>query len=166
MPRPSDRDRKRIEANRKANAARRDDEAKREKQAAARVQKIISNALDRPRTREMLPDLHSLIEKLESAYDLAMASGQAKSAVDATMAMGRLLGLVVDKSAIAVGDFRMGKTKEEILNDLQESIGEGPTRRFMDFIESERRRYRGGDAIEVEHRRLDNGGGANGADHE
>src|SRR5258708_5294666 len=164
MPRPDKETKKRIEARRRSNQVGRDDAAAREKQAAARVQKIISSALDRPRMRDTLPDLHNLIEKLESAFDLAMASGQAKSAVDATMAMGRLLGLVVDKSAIAVADFRTPQTREDVINDLRESIGDGPTQQFLDMVEEFRRRYKGDGVIEGSARRLN--GSAHGADND
>src|SRR5262245_28016778 len=87
MPRPDKETRKRIEANKKANALRRDDIAAQEKRTAERVQKILDEALSRPRSRETLPDLHNLIEKLESAYNLAMATCQPKAATDTVMAM-------------------------------------------------------------------------------
>src|SRR5215813_6156435 len=103
MPRPSPSDRRKIEARRKANAKLRDDAAEREKRVAAQVEKIVSGALVRSRGCEALPDVPELIQQLEEARLLAMASGQAKAAVDAVMAQGRLLGLVVDRSAVAVG---------------------------------------------------------------
>src|SRR5258708_7843579 len=130
MPRPSPNERRRIEARRKANEKLRLDAAAHDERVKLQVEKIVKGALGRPRTRDTMPDLHELIERLWSAYDLAMASGQAKSAVDAVMAVGKLTGLLIDRSAVAVGDLRGVRTKEEILAALQEHIGEGPTRRF------------------------------------
>jgi hypothetical protein len=143
---------------RAANAKRRDDEAAREKQTAARVQSIITTALDRPRSRETLPDLHDLVSKLESAYDLAMATSQPKSAVDCVLAMGRLTGILVDRSAVVHGtpaDFK--KSKEEVLADLRDEIGDAAMERVMKM-------YRAiyGDNGVIEGRRLSNGNGAGG----
>jgi hypothetical protein len=185
MPRPSDRDRKRIEANRKANAARRDDEAKREKQTAARVSKIVGDAraahekrvaarvskifddaLDRTRARDTLPDIAELVAQLDEARMAALACypPQAGAAVAATMAAAKLLGYVIDKSAVAVADFRTPKTREDVLNDLREAIGDGPTQQFLEIVESMRRAYNGDDVIEGSARRLN--GSADGGDDE
>src|SRR5262245_29715249 len=150
MPRPSPSDRRKIEARRKANAARRADIAAQERRTAERVQKIIDESLSRPRSRDTLPGLHDLIEKLESAYDLAMATNQAKAASDTVMAMGRLLGLVIDKSqsAVAIGspaDFQ--QTEAEVIANLRERVGDGPTELFletMDKVKQEWRRRHGG----------------------
>ncbi len=168
----------RREARFTANAKRRDDEAAREKRAAVRVQKIISTALDRP--RKTLPGLHDLIERLEAAYDLAMATNQAKSAIDATMATGRLLGLVIDKSAVAIGDLReKPKTWEETIEEMRNNIGDKRTEIFLEAMEEadekiralnpgsfhDRHGYHGrhghgdddSDDDVIEHRRLGNG---------
>ena len=163
MPRPDKETRKRIEANKKRNAALRDDAAEREKRVAAQVEKIVSGALVRSRGREALPNVPELIQQLEEARLLAMASGQAKAAVDAVMAQGRLLGLVIDRSAVAVAGVGFGgqaKTHDEIIRDMRESIGNEATQQFLQAIEDMRRTYNGrsdDDAIEVEYRRNGNG---------
>jgi len=156
MPRPSPADRRKIEARRREKQAMRDSAAERERRTADRVQKILDEALSRPRSRETLPDLHNLIEKLESAYDLAMATNQAKAATDAVMAMGRLLGLVIDKSqsALAIGspdDFR--KTEAQVIEEMRERFGDRETEKFLQAIDVAREAYRafeaGDDTIEI-----------------
>jgi DnaJ-domain-containing protein 1 len=129
MPRPDRETKRGIEQRRAANAKLRDDAAAREKQMQARVQSIIATALDRPRLQDTLPGLHDLIQRLEAAYDLAMAATQPKAAIDATMAMGRLLGLVIDRSAVAIGDLR--EAKEEAIRNLEEEIGPAAFDRVM-----------------------------------
>src|SRR6266850_3491003 len=141
MPRPSPSDRRKIEARRKANARIRDTEAERKKQMDARVQSIISTALDHPRARDTLPDMHDLVERLWSAYDLAMATNQAKSAVDAVMAVGKLTGLLIDRSQsaiavagqISVGGAGSGKfeTIGDLVEDLRENYGERTAQKFI-----------------------------------
>jgi hypothetical protein len=173
MPRPSPNERRKIEARRKANAQIRDTEAERKKQMDARVQSIISAALDRPRSRELLPDLHSLLEKLESAYDLAMATNQANSAIAATMAMGRLLGLVIDKSAVAVagqvsvfgaGSRKEPQTIEDLVDDIRETLGPRATQRFIEGLKVMGVEFDDDDNV-IEGRRIGNGD-ANGVDHD
>jgi hypothetical protein len=128
----------------------------------AQVEQIVNGALVRSRGREALPNVAELIQQLEEARHLAMATSQPKAAIDATMAMGRLLGLVIDRSAVAVGspdDFR--KTQEQIIQDMREAIGDGPTQQFLEAMENMRRTYNGrrgdDDVIEGEARHLGNG---------
>jgi hypothetical protein len=174
MARPSESERRRIEARKKANARLRDTEAERKKQADARVQQIISTALAQPRARDTLPDMHDLIERLWSAYDLAMASGQAKSAVDAVMAVGKLTGLLIDRSqsAIAVagqiGVSGIGSQKfeniEEIVEDVRERLGERTAQMFLKTMEVMKRVFdEDRDATDDEIRQIRNGG-ANGVE--
>jgi hypothetical protein len=121
--------------------------------------------LARTRGREaVLPDLPELLERLEEARLLAMASGQANAAVAAVMAEAKLCGFVIDKSAVAHADFRMGKTKEDVINDLREAIGDGPTQQFLKIVESMRRAYNGDGVIEGSARRLN--GSTDGADND
>jgi hypothetical protein len=190
MPRPDKETRKRIEARRAENKKKRDDAVAREKQTvarvskvvddaraahekrvAARVSKIVDDALDRTRARDTLPDIAELVAQLDEARMAALACypPQAGAAVAATMAAAKLLGYVVDKSAVAIGDFREGKpqTTEELIADMRDQHGEEAAQRFLDFIENERRirGHRGDFYDRLEARRLGNGS-ANGADDE
>src|SRR5215813_12410007 len=142
MPRPSPNERKRLESRRCEKQALRESAAERERRTADRVQIILDEALSRPRSRETLPDLHSLIEKLESAYALAMTTSQPKPAIDAVLAMGRLLGLLVDRSATVIGspdDFR--RSDEEIVARMRERVGDEETERFLQAVDHMRKAY-------------------------
>jgi DnaJ-domain-containing protein 1 len=171
VPRPSPNEKRKIEARRRANERLRNTEAERKKLADVRVQQTISNALDHPRARDTLPDMHDLIERLWSAYDLAMATNQATSAINAVMAVGKLTGLLIDRSAVAVagavsvgiGSRKEPQTIEEIVEDLRENIGDRTAQRFIEMLRGMGMYDNNGDDAEViEARRLGNGD-ANGA---
>jgi hypothetical protein len=158
MPRPSPNERRKIEARKRVNEKIRLDAAAHDERVKLQVEGIINGTLARTRGREaVLPDLPELLERLEEARLLAMASGQANAAVAAVMAEAKLCGFVIDKSAVAHADFRMGKTKEDVINDLREAIGDGPTQQFLKIVESMRRAYKGDGVIEGSARRLGNG---------
>ena len=58
---------------------------------------------------------------------------QANAAVNATLAMGRLLGILVDRHAVAVGkpdEFRAVDREEEIIERLRERHGSRIAERF------------------------------------
>jgi len=178
MPRPSPNEKRKIEARRKANAKLRDDNAEREKAVAVRVQRIVSDALDRSRARETLPDVAEVIARLEDARMAALACypPQANAAVNAAMAQAKVLGYVVDKSAVAVGspeDFV--KTEEEVLQNMRERVGNRATETFVKLMKVMREASKVGDddVIGIQYRSLGyrpldgNGdGSANGAANE
>jgi hypothetical protein len=185
MPRPSPNERRKIEARKKANAMRRNDEASREKRVAAQVEKIVSGALTRTRGREaVLPDLPELLERLEEARLLAMASGQANAAVAATMAEAKLCGYVIDKSqsAIAVagsigvsgmGSRKEPQTIEDIVEDMRENLGDRAAQTFIVLLRGMGFKYDGGDVDPIETQRITQSimrrlgsGDVNGADHD
>jgi hypothetical protein len=61
------------------------------------LQQICDDALKRIKTREGLPDVPALVERLDAAYEMAMVTRQPNAAVNAIMAQGRLLGLIIDR---------------------------------------------------------------------
>jgi hypothetical protein len=78
----------------------------------------------------VLPTVPDLVDKLEKAYALAMATSQPVAAVSATMAIGRLLGLVIDRSAVAIaqvgperfhGDIEV--QREAVFERIRERVG-------------------------------------------
>src|SRR5258708_29491333 len=103
MPTPSPNERRKIEARKKANEKIRLDAAAHDERVKLQVEGIISGTLARTRGREsVLPDLPELLERLEEARLLAMASGQAGAPVNAVMAEDKLCGFVFDKSQSAL----------------------------------------------------------------
>jgi hypothetical protein len=167
MARPSESEKRRIEARKKANEKIRLDAAAHDERVKLQVEQIINGTLARTRGREAaLPDLPELIERLEEARLLAMAAGQPGAAVAATMAEAKLCGFVVDKSQSAVavaGAFSISgaknrgepQTVEEIVEDLRESLGDRGVQRFIQLLDGMGIRY--GDDDPVEARRLADG---------
>ena len=143
MPTPNRNERRKIEARRAANKAARDEAAEREKRTAARVQGILDNALGRTRERGALPDLAELISQLDDARMVALSTHppQANAAVNATRAMSRLLGLLVDRSVVAVGspsEFMHGDVadqKRALFERMSERVGSKKAQRMLAFIE-------------------------------
>jgi hypothetical protein len=177
MPRPSPSERRRIEARKKANEKIRLDAAAHEERVKLQVEQIISGTLARTRGREAtLPDLPELLERLEEARLLAMASGQANAAVAATMAEAKLCGFVIDKSQSAVaiaGQIAVGgigsqkfESIEDIVEDMREHLGDRAAQKFLKTMEVARRVYdEDRDATDDEIRQIRNGG-ANGVEHD
>jgi hypothetical protein len=161
MPRPGPEDRKRLEASRKAKQQLRDEAAEREKRMADRVQGIVDGALARSRGREALPDLPELLERLEEARSLAMAAAQPQAAVAAVLAEARLLGLLVDRSVVAVGapgEFKAAEREEEVIERLRERVGSRAAERFLTFIQGIRQENTGDDDDGVIEGRVEDGG--------
>jgi hypothetical protein len=99
LPCPSPEQSKRIEANKLKNAKR-----KASMDALdARVQRIIDDALERVCSNPMteLPELPELLDKLDSAYMLAMATSQPRHAGAIVMSMAKLCGLDVNQHIVA-----------------------------------------------------------------
>jgi hypothetical protein len=173
MPRPSPNERRKIEARKRANAKSRAEQADKDALIRKRVEGLLNDALGRSRARDpaMLPDKAEIVAQLAEARMMALSCWppQTQAAINASMATAKLLGFVVDRAAVAVGgpeDFRRNRAMEDVLNDLRDSVGDGPTERFLSFIESERRFQQGDDdAIEGEARRLGNDS-ADGAGHD
>jgi hypothetical protein len=90
MARPSPNERKKIDANRAAKAKIKSEVDAREQRTRDRVDQIVTTALSCTGSRDVLPTVPDLVEKLEKAYALAMATSQPVAAVSATMAIGRL----------------------------------------------------------------------------
>jgi hypothetical protein len=159
MARPSPEQKKRLEANRKAKERLRDEAQVRERRVADRVQSIVDDTLARSRGRQALPDLSELLERLEEARALAMATSQPTAAVAAIMAEARLLGLEVNRSMVAVGspeEFRAIESREAVIERLRERFGSRRADRFLAFIEREEQEIDGNEVTE---------GGPSDADH-
>ena len=98
-------------------------------------------------TARVVSDVYTNVEALiefEEARRFAMATDppQAAAMVAATMGKCKVMGLIVDKQAVGKpGDFR--KTREQVIEELREAVGEGPTRQFLKMIENMRRAYNG-----------------------
>jgi hypothetical protein len=102
--------------------------------------------LQRPSRREGLPDLPDLpelITKLDAAYELAMVTKQPGFACKCIELQGRLLGLMVERSAVVHGRMDnavslQGDTAENrrrILESMRERFGSEKTQRFLEVLE-------------------------------
>ena len=168
MARPSESEKRRIAARKAANEKIRLDAAAHDERVKLQVEQIINGTLARTRGREtVLPDLPELLERLEEARLLAMASGQANAAVAAVMAEAKLCGFVIDKSQsaiavagqISVGGAGPGKdaTINDLVEDVREHIGLRQAQKFIEAL-----RVMGiecNDDNVIEGRRIGNGDG-------
>jgi len=67
----------------------------------------------------------TLLAQLAEDRALAQATGQSGAAVAATMAMGKLLGLVIDrKEAGAPGDFANLQSAQEVIEAVRRELGD------------------------------------------
>jgi hypothetical protein len=118
--------------------------------------------------------LPELLERLEEARLLAMASGQATAAVAATMAEAKLCGFVIDKSQSAVavaGAFSISGAKNrgepesigDLIENMREDLGLRGAERFIHLLRGMGIEF--GDDDPVEARRLADGT-ADGAGHD
>jgi hypothetical protein len=143
MPRPSDEERKRIERRRAEGKRRLDAAAKQEAAINTHVQSICNAALGLAKGR----DLETLLAKLDVAYDLAMTCRQPGAAVNAVLAQGRLMGLLVDRSAVLHAqagsggeqgaDFLLGDieaNRAQLLEMLREKMGSNRATRLVEFM--------------------------------
>jgi hypothetical protein len=154
MARPSPNERKLIDANRAAKAKIKSEVDAREQRTRDRVDQIVTTTLSRTGSRDGLPTVPDLVEKLEKAYALAMATSQPVAAVSATMAIGRLLGLVIDRSAVAIaqvgperfhGDIEV--QREAVFERIRERVGSARAERFITFMQQEMRNGSGDDGV-------------------
>jgi hypothetical protein len=183
MPRPSPNDRRKIEARKKANARLRAEQTDKDALIRKRVEGLLDNALNRSRARdrELLPDVAEIVEQLAEARIMALSvyPPQTQAAINASMATARLLGYVIDKSAVAVAGqvsvFGAGSRKEpqsieEVIEDFRESHGDRAAQRYIEIMRAMGIEYDGPDVDPVVgrsmrcamRRRLGNGD-ANGA---
>jgi hypothetical protein len=142
MARPSPNERKKIDVNRAAKAKIKSEVDAREQRTRDRVDQIVTTALSRTGSRDVLPTVPDLVEKLEKAYALAMATSQPVAAVSATMAIGRLLGLVIDRSAGAIAQVGHGDIevqREAVFERIRERVGSARAERFITFMQQEMR---------------------------
>jgi hypothetical protein len=154
MPRPSPEQRKKIEANRVIKHKIKADMDARDAQTFKRVQTIIDGALDHSRKAKLeLPDLIEIMQKLERAYQLALATSQPGHAVAAAMAQAKLRGFIVDQQITAIGapsDFSLqgdiDEVREHLVERLSERLGSRKARKMIEFLE--RLRKEPDDAIE------------------
>ena len=131
MPRPSPEDRKRIERRRAEGKKRLDAAARQEAAINTQVQNICNKALGLSKTR----DLETLLTKLDVIFDLAMTCRQPGAEVNAVLAQGKLMGMLVDRSAVLQaqagggGEQRIDLTgdidgkREELIEALREQMG-------------------------------------------
>ncbi len=154
MARPSPNERNKIDANRAAKAKIKSEVDAREQRTRDRVDQIVTTALSRTGSRDGLPTVPDLVEKLEKAYALAMATSQPVAAVSATMATGRLLGLVIDRSAVAIaqvgperfhGDIEV--QREAVFERIRERVGSARAQWFITFMQEEMRNGSGDDGV-------------------
>ena len=98
-------------------------------------------------TARVVSEVYTHVEALmefEEARRFAMVSDppQASAMVAATMGKCKVMGLIIDKQAVGKPeDFK--KTREQVIEELREAIGEGPTRQFLKMVEDMRRAYNG-----------------------
>jgi hypothetical protein len=135
MPRPNDKERKRIEARKAANRKVVEAAAKREQELHQQVQAICTDALQHVKNRNGLPDTQALIERLDATYQLAMVCKQPSAAVAAILAEAKILGLLVDRSAVLHANANthdhsmidltgsIDEVRERLLGELSERVG-------------------------------------------
>jgi len=101
--------------------------------AIAEGQAVVAAA----RPADELPTLPDLIRKLEAAYVLALQTAQPGPATNAVMAMGRLLGFVVERSAVAVqhvdGPLAFDED-EKTFARVRDEHGEAAEKEFRRFV--------------------------------
>jgi hypothetical protein len=111
-----------------------------------RVQAIADGALVKPSSGP--PSLNEIYDKLRAAYQLAMTTEQPGHAVTAAMAMGKLAGFVVERSAVAVGsprEFSMEDTEQTIKAKLTDRYGPERAGRVIRMVQQMRAVMRGDD---------------------
>jgi hypothetical protein len=99
----------------------------REAEVHVNVQGIVKSALVKSKRAIKPPDMLKLLDELEEARCLALAANEPAAAVTATMSKAKLLGLIVDKQAVAIGapgDFVKGDTPATIEQKLADRFGE------------------------------------------
>jgi hypothetical protein len=101
-----------------------------------------------------LPGLIDLLDELEEARQVALATEAPAAAVQATMAKGKLLGLWVDKQAIVTGtpdQFRNADEEQaHIHGDIAQRFGPKGLQKFRAFV-NEMRALEAEDAKLLEH---------------
>lgn len=106
--------------------------AEQEARITRQVEALVGDALKRPRTPDTLPDLPALIEKLERIYDLALLIRMPTAAIKAIELEGRLLGLLIERSATAVLHTRSDSSpilgdpadnRMKLIEDLRQQLG-------------------------------------------
>jgi hypothetical protein len=142
MARPNDRDKKAIEQRRAENGKRRVAAAEREKRVQVQVESIVNDALKRPRVGDALPDLPALVERLERAYDLAMVTNQPGMAIKAIEVEARLLGYMIERSAVMHGKVDAGPllgsvedNRRALIEEMRQTLGTERTDRMIAIYE-------------------------------
>jgi hypothetical protein len=154
MPRPNRQEKNRLEQRRQQKAKLRADGAGREQRTADQVKQLVDAALTRTR-RDALPNLPDLIEQLQEARAIALACypPQTGPAIASTMAQAKLLGFVVDRSAVAVGtpqQFQVAKSEADVLEDLRERIGSAGAEQFRLAVQIMKEAYAGDDTRQID----------------
>jgi hypothetical protein len=156
MPRPSEPEKRRIEANRKHRQALLAQQADREKRQDELVQGLIDNALSRVRTGQF--GLEEALHEFDEARSQALALRQPAAAARCTWYKAQLVGLLVQQHAVAVGspqDFSLAGSTEEarqrITDRLIEQHGLSTKRaqKLISKIEHEFNRIKDGDDDDI-----------------
>jgi hypothetical protein len=142
MARPNDEERRGREQRRAANQRARDETHERDKMIRTRVDRLVSDALDRSKRSDDLPDRAEIIARLEEARHVALSCWppQCQAAANCAMYEAKLLGYVIEQTAVGSPEefpVLTGSTEEAeraVIERLRERVGSKATDRFVAMI--------------------------------